>query len=252
MPIFRTYLDKKALALAAAEFISRMMLERISRKGCFSIALAGGSTPRDVYRLMAQAGRIMPETWERVHFFWGDERCVPPDDPVSNNRMVRETLLNHVPVPERNIHPITCHKDPVQSAREYEILLRDLFKSPDMHPEPVNSFDLTLLGMGPDGHTASIFPGSVSLRESHRWVLAEDHNSPPPPLVPRVTLTLPVLNLSRDILILVAGEEKSTALKQVLSCSPDEQELLPVQRIKPIRGKLTWMVVQSSLPQNNK
>ena len=252
MPVFRTYLDKKALTYAAAEYISRLMIERVHRKGCFNLALAGGATPRDVYRLMAQPGRILPEIWKQVQIFWGDERCVPPDDPDSNYRMVRETLLNHVQVPVSNIHPIICHAEPSQAAREYETLLREHFKSLDKHTEPAKTFDLALLGMGPDGHTASLFPGSASLQESRRWVLAEEHNIPPPPLGPRVTLTLPALNLSHNILILVAGEDKISALEQVLCRSPHEQDLLPVHQIKPLRGTLTWMIAHERHTSHNK
>ena len=197
----------------------------------FAVALAGGSTPRGMYSLLVGA-RL---DWEQVHFFWGDERCVPPDDPDSDFRMANETLLSHIPVPAGNIHRILGEHPAEEAAWEYEHELTAFFD------EGIPCFDLVLLGLGNDGHTASLFPGAPALHETTRRAVAVSHDSPPPPLVDRVTLTPPVFKAAAEVLFLVAGAEKAERLEQVLH-GPYLPDLLPAQLIRPVNGRLRWLV----------
>ncbi len=196
------------LASALAAGIAELTAERLARAAVFTIALPGGETPRALGRALVGERREDID-WERVHFFWGDERYVPPGDPRSNFRMAREALLSHVPAPPWNIHPMRTNlPDPDEAARLYEADLRRQFSPP--WPE----FDLALLGLGRDGHTASLFAGSPGLSASNRWVVAV--RAPVEPVV-RLTLTLPVFNHARRVYFLAAGAEKAEALGRVFS-----------------------------------
>jgi len=177
--------------------------------------------------------------WEHVHFFWGDERCVPPGHAESNYRMADEALLSHIPIPTGNIHRVHGELSAKEAAQDYEDELRLFFGSETPH------FNLILLGLGRDGHTASLFPGTPTVREKAHWVAAVSHNIPPPPLVDRVTLTLPVLNAATQMLFLASGAEKAERLAQVLhgSFQPD---LLPAQAVKPANGTVRWLVDQAA------
>lgn len=211
-PDLRVFVDANELSLRAAEAAARLINDSVRVHGRFSVALAGGSTPRSLYRLHAPQfrGQI---PWTKVHVFWGDERYVPPDDPQSNYRMAREALLDHVPCPAGNVHPMPTHlSDPDVAARDYEKTLKDYFSKEWPH------FDLVLLGLGEEGHTASLFPRSPALEEKQRWVLAVKAPAEPPL---RLTLTLPVLNHTANVHFLVAGLSKAQALHQVLTGSPD-------------------------------
>jgi len=201
----------------------------------FTVALAGGSTPRQLYSLLTEK-RL---DWERLHFFWGDERCVPPDHANSNFRMADEVLLSHVPIPAENIHRIHGELPAEEAALDYEDELRHFFR----YQTP--RFDLILLGLGSDGHTASLFPGTPAVREKVRWVVGVDHRSPPPPLVNRVTLTPPALNAAANIIFLVSGTEKAERLAEVLQ-GPYQPELLPAQIVKPVDGHVCWLVDQAA------
>ena len=174
--------------------------------------------------------------WQRTHVVWGDERCVPPDDPESNYRMAKETLLDRVPIPGNQIHRIRGEDDPEQAAVDYERALRSLLRG---HPErSEGSLDLVLLGLGEDGHTASLFPGQPAVHETERWVLAVPS---PAGDMWRVTLTPAVLNLARNVTFIVSGAAKSFRLAQVFE-RPVDSDLLPAQAIRPLQGRLTWMV----------
>jgi 6-phosphogluconolactonase len=197
------------------------------------VALAGGSTPRSLYRLLADdKGPYRTRVpWESTHVFFGDERMVPPDDPDSNARMAFESLLRHVPVPGEQVHRIRGENpDPDRAAEEYEEMLRVTFRLAGRE-EP--RFDLVLLGLGADGHTASLFPGDLALRETVR--LAVPSTAPLPPSA-RVTLTLPVLNAASSVLFLVTGASKSPAVQRVR-----RGEDLPAARVRPQNGSLLWL-----------
>lgn len=218
----------------AAEVI-RLAQEAVDRRGVFHWALSGGNTPRLLYRRLAEptlAGR-MP--WSQMHVWWGDERNVPPTHEQSNYRMAHEALLAHVPIPESNVHRFLTELGPEAAADAYQAELRRLIPAlPDAPP----ALDLILLGMGEDGHTASLFPHTGALQEQTRLVVS---NPVPALQTTRLTLTLPVLNAAAHILVLVSGAGKADTLRQVLS-GPYRPEDLPVQAVRPSLGRLTWLV----------
>jgi 6-phosphogluconolactonase len=188
-----------------------------------------------VYELLATPPFASQIEWARVHVFWGDERCVPPDDLESNYRMARESLLDHVPLPPANVHRIRGEAEPEQAAVTYERLLRSFFGTEEIAPQ--RSFDLVLLGMGADGHTASLFPGRAAAREARRWVMTSPG---PQPENWRVTLTPVLLNAADEVVFLVTGANKAERLKQVFEERlPDP---LPAQLIRPEHGTLHWII----------
>lgn len=223
----------EALARTAAEQIVRLANNTISTHGRFSVGLSGGSTPQRLFALLASSEFAPHIDWVNVYLFWGDERTVPPDHNDSNYRMARETLLAHVPIPPDNVRRMKGELDPAQAADEYEHVLRMFF--PD---RPWPCFDLLLLGMGDDGHTASLFPGTSALQEKTRWVVA---NHVPKLNTWRITLTAPAINAASNIMFLVAGTGKCETLRAVLQES-HQPEILPSQMIQPAEGTLTWMV----------
>jgi len=186
--------------------------------------------------MLAEPGLAEKVKWEKVHVFWGDERCVPTDHPDSNFRMVNERLLVHVPIPEVNIHPIQGGLPPSQAAELYEAELRGYFGT---NTQP--AFDLIFLGLGEDGHTASLFPGSTGLYEPGRWVIPVEHRLPPKPLVDRVTFTPWLINTAAQVMFLVTGAAKSGRVVQVLK-GPYQPDVLPAQLIWPEKGALIWML----------
>jgi 6-phosphogluconolactonase len=220
---------------AAAEEVLRAATSAIEKHGRFTIALSGGSTPRSLYTLIAaNASASLP--WDKMFFFWGDERHVPPDDPESNYRMAQETLLSKVPVPAANIFRVPGENpDAAAAADAYEQTLRKFFAvAPGEYPR----FDLILLGMGPDGHTASLFPETAALHETSRLVVAnwvEKFNAS------RITFTLPVLNAARCVAFLVSGMDKAAALHEVLE-GKASAEKYPSKLVTPSEGKLIWFV----------
>jgi 6-phosphogluconolactonase len=216
--------DAEALAQAAAD---RLVDTAIRRPGdAFAVALSGGSTPRRLYELLAAAPRRERFPWARVHWFWGDERFVPPDHPKSNFRMVREAMLARAPVPEGNVHPVpTVGLTPDEAARAYQGELAAFHGSTELDgARPL--FDVTLLGLGPDGHTASLFPGTAALEERRDWVVAVAGAQPEP----RITLTYPALESSRHVTFLVAGEEKRAIFERFRR----GDAALPAERIRPV------------------
>jgi len=228
----RVYPDREMLSHAAAEFFVRQAGLAVRTRGRFSVALSGGQTPRRTYELLAHPQYRDRVSWPQVHVFWGDERCVPPEDPRSNHRLAWQTLLKDVPVPEKQIHPIKCATSSEKAAQEYEALLRFFFAG----QKP--GFDLCFLGLGADGHTASLFPGTGAAREQKSWTAAVPLHGPEPH---RVTLTLLLINQARMVVFLVAGKDKALVLQEVLA-GPSDPPPLPAQLIAPWDGELFWLV----------
>jgi 6-phosphogluconolactonase len=218
------------LTADAAVFILRTAREALAERGEFRIALSGGNTPRPIY---AEFGRIAHDLpWERVRFTFGDERCVPPDDAASNYRMARESLFEPCAIPEKSILRMRGEIEPQLAAQEYE---DDLALLATQHGETTYRHDLFLLGMGPDGHTASLFPGTPALREQVRRVVA---NFVPKFESWRLTMTLPLINQSRQVLFLVSGDKDPVLLERVLAGDAE----FPASQVNPPNGQLTWMI----------
>ncbi len=229
-PAVRICPDSEALGRAAAAWVADRIAARLREAATFALVLSGGGTPLPLYHgLAADYGDRLP--WAQVHVYWGDERSVPHDAPQSNYRMAREALLDRVPVPPANIHPMHTHPpDPNATAAAYEATLRAAF------PGPWPRFDLILLGLGADGHTASLFPGSSALDEHERWVVAVSVPADPPV---RLTLTLPVLRAAAHVGFLVVGANKAEALRRALG-TPDPRTC-PAAAVRP-EGGVTWWV----------
>jgi len=223
------------LFAAAADEVLRSATEAVTQRGRYTIALSGGSTPRNLYTLLATNARnAMP--WDRTFFFWGDERHVSPADPESNYRMVEESMLSKAPVPAGNVFRVAAENpDATAAADAYEKTLKSFFA---LEAGQLPRFDLILLGLGPDGHTASLFPGTAALREESRLVVA---NWVEKFKTSRITFTLPVLNAARCVAFLVSGTDKAPALHAVLETdAPGEQ--YPSKLVHPTDGKLIWMI----------
>jgi 6-phosphogluconolactonase len=231
MAEIRIYGDADELARAAAEHFVSLAVESIWQRGLFAVALSGGSTPRTAYTLLASPKYAKKIDWTRVHLFWGDERCVPPEHPDSNYGLVHEALLKSVSIPEGNIHRMPGEEKPDEAARQYEDLLRGFFSTG-------SCFDLVLLGVGGDGHTASLFPGTKALGAPNRWVMA---NYVEPLGEWRLTLTAEVINTAGQVTFLASGEPKAEIVREIL-LGPRRPEELPAQLIKPPRGCLLWML----------
>src|SRR5258705_829679 len=221
------------LALAAAERFVECARELPGTNERFSVALAGGNTPRRVYELLATEPFNHQVEWSKVHLFFGDERCVPPEHRDSNYAMVKEALISKVPIPENNVHRIIGEGNANDNALAYEDELRSYFTGLAWP-----RFDLVLLGMGEDGHTASLFPDSAALQERSRWVVPTSNEQLGQD---RITLTVPVFNHARRLMFLVTGQKKSQRLKEVMRPQPGSAQL-PVQAITPIQGTLEWLV----------
>jgi len=237
-PEIRVFGDLEALSWAAATRLEESARVSAIEKKSFSVALSGGSTPRLLYGLLgspAFAGRLH---WDDLHLFQVDERCVPPDDLQSNYRMIRQTLLETAPLPPENFHRMAAERpDRDEAAREYaEELARVLHPRAEDWPR----LDMVFLGMGPDGHTASLFPGSQALAERRAWVVA---NFAPKLNSHRLTLTAPVLNAATHVIFLITGADKAKTLQQVLE-GPDGQ--YPAQLIQPRDGRLTWLLDENA------
>jgi len=230
--MIRIYNDPEKLSQTAAMTFFEQVSHAISERGRFSVVLSGGETPRRLYEILATPPFQERICWGDVHVFWSDERCVPPDDPRSNARMARQALLNHVPIPPENIHPIHCETSPQQAALSYEQELRDFFGS----QPPI--FDLVLLGLGENGHTASLFPHTPVLKEQQHWV-AEVYVAELD--MYRVTLTAPLINQARQVVFLVCGSEKASVLQNVLEGAYQPNDL-PAQLIRPNGAQPIWLV----------
>jgi 6-phosphogluconolactonase len=231
--------------LAAHEFV--VLADRaIRRSGRFAVALSGGNTPRDLYRLLAAEPYASQVDWDQVQPFWGDERCVPPDDPASNYRMAREALLDGVQALLPNVHRIRGEDDPTEAAAGYQREIRTAFGTPDGPPQstPGHCFDLVLLGLGEDGHTASLFPGTAAVLETERWVVGHRVAAVPEW---RITLTPPVLTAAGSILFLVSGSNKAAALHRVIE-GPYRPLELPAQVVAS-GGQARWLVDAAAASQ---
>ncbi len=234
-PQIRILMTPQELFSAAAEEVVRATNDAVAARGKFTIALSGGSTPKNLFNLLATNARTtLP--WDRMYFFWGDERHVGPTDPDSNYRMADEAMLSKIPVAPGNIFRIEAENpDAVAVAEAYEKTLRKFFQ---LDSTGVPQFDLILLGMGPDGHTASLFPGTDGLKEKSRLVIA---NWVEKLKTHRLSFTLPVLNAARCVAFLVSGTDKATVLKTVLEDDvPGEQ--YPAKLVHPTNGELIWFV----------
>jgi 6-phosphogluconolactonase len=228
--------DPEALAQRAAKWIADLASASRNR---FAICLSGGSTPRRLYQLLAESPYRDALPWDRLHWFWGDERFVPWDHPDSNYGMAHTALLSRVPVPSGNIHGIPTNGTPADAATAYERVLKSYYGSERLDPtRPL--FDIQILGMGPDGHTASLIPGTKVLEERNRWVAEVIGGRPEP----RITLTYPVLDSSRHAAFLVAGADKRETLSRALA----GDQALPAARIRPI-GELIWFADAAAQPQ---
>ena len=223
------------LSEAAAGEVVRDANEAVKARGRFTIALSGGSTPKSLFNLLATNARnALP--WDRMYFFWGDERHVPPTDPDSNYRMAEEVMLSKVPVPPGNVFRMaTENPDAARVAEDYEKTLRKFFQ---LAADGVPQFDFILLGMGPDGHTASLFPGTAALQEKSRLVVS---NWVEKLKTNRLSFTLPVLNAARCVAFLVSGTDKAPALKTVLEENASGEQY-PAKLVNPSAGKLIWFL----------
>ena len=231
----RIFRNLKDLSVAVACLFVDLAIETVRNRKRFSVALSGGSTPKKLYSLLGKPEFSTRIPWRGVHLFWSDERCVPPGDPKSNYGMVQEVLLRKIPVPARNVHRVRGEISPEQAAAEYDSVLRASF---GIGPKKLPRFDLVLLGLGEDGHTASLFPGSAALDE-HKHLATAPYVEPLHTY--RVTLTLPVLNHAAAIAFLVAGERKRSAVSRVVH-HPDERGRMPAQRVRPADGRLLWFL----------
>jgi 6-phosphogluconolactonase len=230
--------DAEALARHVADWLAAAAAHGGGR---FAVALSGGSTPRRLYELLASRPYRDGFPWRRTHWFWGDERFVPHDSPESNYRMVHEAMLARAPVPAANIHPVpTEGLTPDEAARSYERQLEDFYGASTLRPDhPL--FDVTLLGLGPEGHIASLFPGTAILKERTRWVGAVIGAKPEP----RITLTYPALESSREVAFLVTGAAKRAVVAQLLEGDPE----LPAARLHPVHGTLRLFVDRAAAPR---
>jgi 6-phosphogluconolactonase len=230
--VIEIYHNSTSLQIAAADLFITQAQAAINDHGWFAVALSGGSTPQQLYELLASESISERISWQQVRIFWGDERCVPPDDSQSNQRMARVALLDKVPLPAENIFPILVEDSPEKAASNYEMQLRSQFDG------ELPRFDLILLGLGPDGHTASLFPGTAAVTEQHHWTSPA---TPQGQTLARVTLTLPVINAAANIIFLVTGETKAAMVHQIID-KPQTQPPLPAQLVKPTTGTVTWLL----------
>ena len=233
----RIFKDLDKLSRNAAELFSEQAAKSIEARGRFLVALNGGSTPTRLFQLLAADYRNKVN-WDQVHVFWGDERCVPPDDAGSSYGQARDAFLIHVPIPDANIHRVKGELEPAEASKDYALTLKQFASSPLEFPR----FDLVYLGMGEDGHTASLFPGSpVDAIEPTLPVTAHYQDRP----ANRVTLTQLVFNQARMVAFMVTGEKKVVTLAEVLSDGYNP-ELYPAQRIAPKDGQLIWLADEAA------
>lgn len=230
--------NAEALAQTAADYFVQAAKEAVARHGRFTVVLSGGSTPKAMFARLAESPRRAAVDWEKTFIFWGDERCVPPDHAESNYRMTKETLLAKVPLPPQNVFRIPGEKEPAQAAREYAEHLRRFFQT-----EHLPQFDLIFLGMGADGHTASLFPGTTALRASDASIVVENYVEKLHTY--RITFTAATINQARAVVFLVGGADKAATLKAVLQ-GEYQPDLYPSQLIQPVSGHVIWLVDEAA------
>lgn len=239
----RIFKDMEGLSKEAADLFVEQVAKAIEERGRFLVALNGGSTPTRLFQLLATDYRAKID-WDKVHIFWGDERCVPPDDAGSSYRQAWDAFLHHVSIPDSNIHRVKGELEPVDTSKDYALILKD-FASPSLN---FPRFDLVYLGMGEDGHTASLFPGSpVAVTDPTLPVTAHYQDRP----ANRVTMTQLVFNQAHVVAFMATGEKKAITLAEILSDRYNPAQY-PAQRIDPKNGKLIWLVDEdaaSKLPK---
>lgn len=230
--MLQRFANREALSRAAAQLFADKARAAIAGQDRFAVLLAGGDTPRRTYELLAEEPHRSAIPWARVHFFWGDERCVDVEDPQRNEGMARRALLDHLELRPDQVHPIRCDRAPGQAAVDYATELHNFFG--DTRP----CFDLVFLGLGSDGHTASLLPGSAALEEQLLWTAVTRRPEEP---FSRVTLTAPLLNQAARVVFLVAGREKAEVLRSILTRNTHPPPY-PAQLIRPMAGHLEWWV----------
>jgi 6-phosphogluconolactonase len=232
--------DAEALALRTADVLAMAAQEGAAARGRFSVALSGGETPRSLYRMLARQQFSQKIPWRRVQLFWGDERCVPADDPASNYASARDAFIKHVPIPPANVHRMLGEEAPEKAADAYEAELRALAAA-ERPPSGVPVFDLVLLGLGRDGHTASLFPRSDALTVEDRFCVA----TRAPDGSPRLTVTAPVINAARRVWFYVSGADKAGMVAEVLE-GLRAPLAVPAQGVAPVHGTLTWLLDEAA------
>ena len=233
----RVFDDIHAMSEAATAQFVRLAEQAIRQRGSFHLALSGGSTPRSLYQCLVQPAHSNQVDWQHVHVYFGDERCVPPDHEDSNYRMASQALLSHVPIPMQNIHRIQGENDSALTGAEH---YRETLSQYLPHGNDLPEFDLILLGMGDDGHTASLFPGTAAIEESEQTVAAVYVDKLD---AWRISLTFPIINQARHVLFLIAGAGKAETLSKVFD--PETRTDFPVQHIRPA-GELEWYLDEAA------
>ena len=237
--MIRIFKDTLELSKAAADLFVQAARKAVAERGQFTVALTGGSSPVLMHQLLAQSPYREQVPWEQTYIFWGDERWVPLTDEKSNARMAFETLLNQVPIPKDQIFPMWGNQEPEVFAQQYEEILGQYFnpKGP--------GFDLIFLGLGDDGHTASLFPGTAVLQEKTRWVQAYYLE---PQQMYRITLTAPFINQARQVVVLIFGQKKADTLYEILEGERNPAKY-PAQLIEPLNGEILWFVDEAAAQQ---
>ena len=221
------------LARKGAEIFSRAAKESVGMRGRFAVAISGGSTPRSMHSMLGEEPFCSDIPWDKTDIFWADERCVLENDPASNFGLARQDFLDKIPIPQNKIHPLQGSLSYEEGALWYQKKLKKFFqRKEDEFPR----FDLIFLGIGTDGHTASLFPGQSALNEMKRWVVAVKGGNPD---VNRLTLTFPVINRGKQIVFMISGKKKASVVKTVLS---GIQSGLPAQLVQPLKGTLIWLL----------
>jgi len=232
--------DGDSLAARAADLFAQAAQEAAAARGRFAVALSGGASPQPLYRWLARQQFTQKVPWRRVHLYWGDERCVPPDDPASNYGAAERLFIRHVPVLGENVHRIRGEEGAEGAADAYEQELRAL-AARERPTSELPVFDLVLLGLGADGHTASLFPHSPALEEVERLAVATEA----PDGSPRVTVTFPVVGAARRVWFLVSGADKAGMVAEVLE-GLRVPKAVPAQAVAPVKGSLTWLLDQAA------
>jgi 6-phosphogluconolactonase len=232
--------DAEALALRAADLFALAAQEAAAARGRFAVALSGGETPRALYRMIARQQFSQKIPWRRVQLYWGDERCVPPEDAASNYGMARDAFIRHVPIAAENVHRVLGEQPPAQAALAYEKELRAL-AALERPTSELPVFDLILLGLGGDGHTASLFPHSDSLEVEERFAVATEA----PDGSSRITVTYPVINAARRVWFLVSGAQKAGMVAEVIE-GLMMPAAVPAQGVRPVHGQLTWLLDEAA------
>ncbi len=242
----RVFPDTETMSRSAVELVIEKIREAVLERDIFYFCLSGGGSPKRLYELLAEPSASDQIPWAKVHVFWGDERAVPPDHPDSNYRLADQALLSRVSLPQGNIHRMPAERRPLSDgATEYEMELKRVFKLE--HGQGLPQFDLTLLGVGTDGHTASLFPHSPALGESERWVVSVRPPQTAAPTAERLTLTYPIISASRLVVFLAAGENKRSVVSSIFNTPDQAAGCFPAARIRA-EGQIFWYVDTAAYP----